>query len=54
VFIDGKDTSKVRGKEITMFRGEKLGFVFQNYNLKPRLTVLKNVILPGLIMQKEA
>jgi putative ABC transport system ATP-binding protein len=53
VYIDGKDTSKISGKEIAQFRGEKLGFVFQNYNLIPRLTVLENVILPGLIMQKD-
>ena len=53
VLIDGKDTSKISGKEIAQFRGEKLGFVFQNYNLIPRLTVLENVILPGLIMQKK-
>lgn len=52
VYIDGKDTSKITGKEIALFRGEKLGFVFQNYNLIPRLTVLENVVLPGLIMQK--
>ena len=54
VYIDGKDTSKISGKEIALFRGEKLGFVFQNYNLIPRLTVLENVVLPGLIMQKDA
>lgn len=53
VLISGKDTSKISGKEIALFRGEKLGFVFQNYNLIPRLTVLENVILPGLIMSKE-
>jgi len=53
VFIDGKNTSKITGKEIAAFRGGKLGFVFQNYNLIPRLTVLENVILPGLIMEKE-
>lgn len=52
VYIDNKDTSKISGKEIAQFRGEKLGFVFQNYNLIPRLTVIENVILPGLIMQK--
>lgn len=52
VFIDNKDTSKITGKEIAQFRGEKLGFVFQNYNLIPRLTVLENVILPGLILEK--
>jgi len=53
VFIEGKNTSEISGKEIAFFRGEKLGFVFQNYNLIPRLTVLENVLLPGLIMQKE-
>jgi putative ABC transport system ATP-binding protein len=52
VVIDNKDTSKITGKEIAQFRGEKLGFVFQNYNLIPRLTVLENVILPGLILEK--
>jgi len=53
IYIDGKDTSKISGKEIALFRGEKLGFVFQNYNLIPRLTSLENVILPGLIMDKD-
>lgn len=53
VFIDGKDTSKISGKEVSWFRGEKLGFVFQNYNLIPRLTVLENVTLPGFIMEKD-
>jgi len=52
ILVDGRDTSKISGKEISQFRGEKLGFVFQNYNLIPRLTVLENVVLPGLIMQK--
>jgi putative ABC transport system ATP-binding protein len=54
VYIDGKDTSKISGREIALFRGEKLGFVFQNYNLIPRLTVLENVMLPGLITERDA
>ena len=53
VYISGKDTSKITGKEIALFRGNQLGFVFQNYNLIPRLTVLENVLLPGLIMEKD-
>lgn len=53
VYIDGKDTSKISGKEIALFRGKKLGFVFQNYNLIPRLTVLENVMLPGMIMEQD-
>jgi len=50
MYISGKDTSMIGGKEVTLFRGKKRGFVFQNYNLIPRLIVLKNVILPGLII----
>ncbi len=53
VYIDGKDTSKISGKEIALFRGEKLGFVFQSYNLIPRLTALENVMLPGQIMERD-
>ena len=53
IYIDGKDTSKLSGKDISLFRGEKLGFVFQNYNIIPRFTVLENVILPGQIMEKD-
>ena len=53
IFIDNKDTTKISGREIALFRGKKLGFVFQNYNLIPRLTVLENVLLPGLIMDQE-
>jgi putative ABC transport system ATP-binding protein len=49
VLIENKDTSKITGKEIAVLRGKKIGFVFQNYNLIPRLTVIENVILPGLI-----
>jgi putative ABC transport system ATP-binding protein len=54
ILVDGKNTSEISGKEIAQFRGEKLGFVFQSYNLIPRLTALENVILPGIIMQKES
>jgi len=53
VFIEGKNTTEISGKEVALFRGAKLGFVFQNYNLIPRLTVLENILLPGLIMQKD-
>ncbi len=52
VYIDGKDTSEITGKEVALFRGKKLGFVFQSYNLIPRLSVLENVMIPGLIAGK--
>ncbi|MCD6468413.1 MAG: ABC transporter ATP-binding protein [Thermoplasmata archaeon] len=52
IYIEGKDTEQITGKEIAAFRGKRMGFVFQNYNLIPRLTVLENTMLPGLIAGK--
>lgn len=49
VLIDGFDTSTITGKEIASFRGKKMGFVFQSYNIISRLTAIQNVILPGII-----
>jgi putative ABC transport system ATP-binding protein len=44
--IDGKDISKLSDDELTEIRKNKIGFVFQAYNLLPRATVLRNVMLP--------
>ena len=43
VNIDGKDFSHPSDKELTRFRREYLGFVFQSYNLMPNLTAQENV-----------
>lgn len=43
LIIDGKDFSHPSDKELTRFRREYLGFVFQSYNLMPNLTALENV-----------
>lgn len=45
-FLDGKDMSKVKDVVQADIRGKKIGFVFQNYSLIPRLSVLKQVMLP--------
>ena len=45
VMIDGFDTSNLTDNEISEFRNEKLGFVFQFSNLLADLTVLENVLL---------
>ena len=45
-FLDGKDVSKLTDDELADIRKDKIGFVFQSFNLLPRTTVLRNVILP--------
>ena len=45
-FLDGKDVSKLSDEELADIRREKIGFVFQAFNLLPRTTVLRNVSLP--------
>jgi putative ABC transport system ATP-binding protein len=46
VVIDGRDVSAVGDRERTDIRGQKVGFVFQTFNLMPRLTARENVALP--------
>jgi len=46
VFIDGVDVSKLSDVELARLRNMKIGFVFQSFNLIPRMTALMNVELP--------
>ena len=45
-FLDGKDVSTLSDDELAEIRKDKIGFVFQSFNLLPRTTVLRNVMLP--------
>ncbi|MFZ1735901.1 MAG: ABC transporter ATP-binding protein [Candidatus Moraniibacteriota bacterium] len=47
-FFDGRDVSKLGDDALSELRKEKIGFVFQSFNLLPRTTVLRNVMLPLL------
>ncbi len=47
-FLDGKDVSHMTDDEQAEIRNKKLGFIFQQYNLIPKLTVQQNVELPLL------
>jgi putative ABC transport system ATP-binding protein len=44
--LDNKDVSKLSDNELADIRMQKIGFVFQSFNLLPRATVLRNVSLP--------
>ncbi len=51
VIIDGTDISKYNEKELTTYRRNDIGFVFQFYNLVPNLTTVENVELASQIVE---
>ncbi|OYW16988.1 MAG: macrolide ABC transporter ATP-binding protein [Sphingobacteriales bacterium 12-47-4] len=44
--LNGKDVSKMQDNDLAEVRNKEIGFVFQQFNLLPRLTALENVALP--------
>lgn len=47
-WFDGRDVSNLSEDELALLRSQKVGFVFQQFNLLPKTTVLQNVMLPLL------
>lgn len=52
VFLDGEDITNLSERALTRVRNEKIGFVFQLFNLVPTLTALENVALPVQFARK--
>src|SRR5512135_1034502 len=44
--LDGREVSRLDDDELSFIRNKHLGFVFQNFNLLPRFSALKNAFLP--------
>ncbi len=48
ITVDGADVGSLGEKELAEYRRKKVGFVFQNYNLLPSLSVYDNVVIPAV------
>jgi putative ABC transport system ATP-binding protein len=46
IFLDGEDISLLHESDLAQLRGQKIGFIFQQFNLIPTLTVKENIALP--------
>ena len=46
IFLDGINIEQLSESELAQIRGQKIGFIFQSFNLIPNLTALENVTLP--------
>jgi len=53
-WLDGQDISRLGDKALSRIRNERIGFVFQTFNLLPRLTAMENVKLPMLYSGRRA
>lgn len=51
ILLEGRDIAEMREQELAAFRRDRLGFIFQEYNLLDTLTVAENIVLP-LNLQK--
>ena len=52
VYLDGRDISKMSEDELAQARGQKIGFIFQQFNLLQNLTAIENVMMPMIFQGK--
>jgi len=51
--FEGKETKTINNNKLSNIRNKKIGFIHQFFNLIPELSVLENIILPGLISKNK-
>lgn len=54
IFLEGRDITRLKGNELNEFRRDKLGFIFQDFNLLDTLTAYENIALPLSIRRTPA
>ena len=54
IVLEGRDITRLKGRDLEKFRGEKLGFIFQDYNLLDTLTMKENIALALTIKVEKA
>jgi putative ABC transport system ATP-binding protein len=53
IYLDGMNIEKMGESELAQIRGQKIGFIFQQFNLIPTLTAKENIMLPMLFQEYE-
>ena len=53
IFVNGKNITSLTDDQLSTLRNEFVGFVFQQFNLIPKLTVLENILLPTIYARKK-
>jgi putative ABC transport system ATP-binding protein len=54
VYIEGENVTKMKDKQLTLLRRERVGFIFQAFNLIPQLTAEENIVLPLTLARQKA
>lgn len=52
VIIRGQEITKMKPDELSRFRGQSMGFIYQKHNLIPQFTALENILIPTMMCQK--
>lgn len=54
IYFDGENVSRLSRKELTVFRAQKIGFIFQTFNLIPTLSAFENIEYPLVLLHKDS